>query len=301
MLAGMRVFQKVASTLSLTETGELLGLAPSSVSRQVDALEEQLGVKLLTRTTRKLSLTEAGAAYKAQVDRLLAELDAVNENIAAFGNEPQGRLKVSSPRVFGKRLLTPLIPDFLKAYPKVTLELSLTDDYVDLVETDTDVVIRIGALGDSSLVSRALGRYRRVLVCTPAYLHGREQPKYPADLERHNCMRYRRSGERVVWQFVRPDTEETIEHAPHGDLAANDVEVLLGAAESGLGIAMLPYWLVRDRIAAGELVQLLADYPIASTLQAAGINFVYSLNRRQSRKVHAFMDHISNRVGHLLT
>jgi len=275
ILAAMRVFQKVASTLSLTEAGGLLGLAPSSVSRQIDALEERLGVKLLTRTTRRLSLTEAGAAYKAQVDNLLAELDAVNENIAAFGNEPRGRLKVS-------------------------LELSLTDDYVDLVETDTDVVIRIGALGDSSLVSRALGRYRRVLVCTPSYLEGCEAPKYPADLERHNCVRYRRSGERVVWQFVRPDTEETIEHAPQGDLVANDVEVLLGAAESGLGIAMLPYWLVREPLEAGALVQLLPDYPIASTLQAAGIHFVYSPNRRQSRKVHAFMDHVSNRVGHLL-
>jgi DNA-binding transcriptional LysR family regulator len=301
MLAAMRVFQKVASTLSLTETGELLGLAPSSVSRQVDALEEQLGAKLLTRTTRRLSLTEAGSAYKAQLDNLLAELDAVNESIAAFGNEPRGKLKVSSPRVFGKRLLTPLLPDFLKAYPKVTLELSLTDDYVDLVETDTDVVIRIGALGDSSLVSRALGRYRRVLVCTPSYLQGREAPKHPADLERHNCMRYRRSGERIVWQFARPDTEEPVEQPPQGDLVANDVEVLLSAAESGLGIAMLPYWLVRQQLDAGTLMQLLPDYPVASTLQAAGIHFVYALNRRQSRKVHAFMDHVSSRVGHLLT
>ena len=109
MLGAMRVFQKVATTLSFTEAGDLLGLAPSSVSRQIDALEEHFGVKLLTRTTRRLSLTEAGAACKAQVDNLLAEFEAVNESIAAFGDEPRGRLKVSSPRVFGKRLVAPLV------------------------------------------------------------------------------------------------------------------------------------------------------------------------------------------------
>lgn len=301
MLAAMRVFQKVASTLSFTEAGDLMGLAPSSVSRQVDGLEDELGVKLLNRTTRRLALTEAGAAYKAQVDGLLAELDAVHENIAAFADEPRGRLKVSAPRVFGKRLITPLIPEFLAAHPKVTLELSLTDEYVDLVETDTDVVIRIGALGDSSLVSRPLGRYRRALVCTPGYLCTRQAPISPSDLNGHNCLRYRRSGERVVWTFMRPQGGGTVEHAPQGDLVANDVEVLLAATESGLGIAMLPYWLVRERLESGSLVQLLVEHPFASTMQEAGIHFVYSLNRRQSRKVHAFMDYVSNRVSELLT
>jgi len=300
MLAAMRVFQKVASTLSFTEAGDLLGLAPSSVSRQVDGLEDELGVKLLTRTTRRLGLTEAGEAYKTQVDGLLAELDAVHENIAAFGDELRGRLKVSAPRVFGKRLITPLVPAFLAAHPKVTLELSLTDDYVDLVETDTDVVVRIGELGDSSFVSRPLGRYRRVVVCTPAYLRNRPPPRTPSDLAAHNCLRYRRSGERVTWAFSRPDSEGTVEYLPQGDFVANDVEALLLAVEAGLGIAMLPYWLVRDRIETGALEQLLEDHPLASTLQAAGIHFVYALNRRQSRKVHAFMDHVSSCVSGLL-
>jgi DNA-binding transcriptional LysR family regulator len=163
------------------------------------------------------------------------------------------------------------------------------------------VVIRIGALGDSSLVSRPLGRYRRVAVCAPSYLRGREAPEVPADLARHNCLRYRRSGERVAWHFARPDSGETIEHLPQGDFFANDVEVLLGAAESGLGVALLPYWLVREHLDTGALVQLLRDFPLTSTMQATGIHFVYLLNRRQSRKVHAFMDHVSGRVGHLLT
>lgn len=301
MLAAMRVFQKVASTLSFTEAGDLLGLAPSSVSRQVDGLEEALGVKLLNRTTRRLVLTEAGESYKPQVDGILAELDAMHEGVAAFGDEPRGRLKVSTPRVFGKRLITPLIPEFLAVHPKVAIELSMTDDYVDLAETDTDLVIRIGALGDSSLVSRPLGRYRRILVSAPSYLRARPAPSTPIELAEHNCMRYRRAGERVIWNFVGPDGEGGLVHVPQGNFVANDVEALLLATESGLGIAMLPYWLVRDRLESGALVQVLTDYPFASNAQESGIHFVYAINRRQSRKVHAFMDHVSARVSKLLT
>jgi len=298
MLAAMRVFQKVATTLSFTETGELLGIAASSVSRQVDCLEDYLGVKLLTRTTRRLALTEPGHTYKEQLDTLLAELDAVNENIASFADEPRGRLRVSSPRVFGKRLLTPLVPTFLAAFPKVTLELSLSDDYVDLVETDTDLAIRIGTLGDSSLVSRPLGRYRRLVVCHPDYLRGRTVPLLPAELLGHNCLRYRRSGERVVWTFATTNGEAAIDVLPQGDLVANDIEVLLEGALAGTGIALLPYWLVRDALADGRLVQLLPDYLLTSTLHDAGIHFVYAINRRQSRKVHAFIEHV---IGHTAT
>jgi DNA-binding transcriptional LysR family regulator len=301
LVFAMRTFQRVAATLSFTEAGELLGLAGSSVSRQVDALEEHLGVKLLTRTTRKLALTEAGQAYRESVDALLADIDTAHEAIASFGDEPRGHLKVSAPRVFGKRLLTPLVSGFVQTHPKVTLELSLTDDFVDLVATDTDLGIRIGELGDSSLVSRPLGRYRRVLCCSPPYLFTRKVPRTPQELLEHSCLRYRRTGERTLWSFVGPDGGEALEVAPQGPLLANDVEVLMDAAKAGLGIALLPHWLVRDALSAGELVQVLPDYPASSTLQAAGMHFVYTINRRQSRKVHAFMDHVLQHVGPLLT
>ncbi|CAJ0707957.1 LysR family transcriptional regulator [Ralstonia mannitolilytica] len=300
MLGAMRLFQKVASTLSFTEAGDLVGLAPSSVSRQIDFLEQHLGVKLLTRTTRRLSLTEAGAAYKAHLDRLLSEIDSVNENISAFSDEPRGRLKVSSPRVFGRKLLAPLLTGFLKTYPQVTLDLTLTDDYVDLIETDTDVVIRIGELGDSSLISRPLGRYRRILVCAPSYLEGRAIPQTPGDLDLHNCLRYRRSGERVVWHFRHRESEGETEYFPDGDLVSNDMDVLLSATQSGIGISLLPFWLVRDQIKEGTLIQIMEDYPLASALQPVGIHFVYLLNRRQSRKVHAFMDFIGRMIGPIL-
>jgi DNA-binding transcriptional LysR family regulator len=301
MLFAMRVFQRVAATQSFTETGERMGLATSSVARHVDALEQSLGVKLLTRSTRKLSMTEAGRRYKGRVDGLLAELDALHEEIAEDSDALRGRLKVSTPRVFGKRLIAPLVPAFLTAHPKMTVELVLTDDYVDLVDTDTDLAIRIGALGDSSLVSRPLGRYRRVVCCHPSYLEGREAPRVPADLANHRCLRYRRAGERVVWRFGGVNGGGEIEHVePRGDFVANDVEVLLTAVSAGAGIAVLPHWLVHDAFARGDLVQLLADHPIASSLEAAGIHFVYALNRRNSRKLHAFMAFVSARTEALL-
>lgn len=300
LLAAMRIFQRVANTLSFTEAGELLGLAPSSVSRQVDALEKHLGVRLLTRTTRRMSLTEPGEVYKTQLDGLLADIDAVHEGLSGFAQKPRGRLKVSSPPVLGKRLLSPHLPAFLRAYPEVTLELSLSDGFVDLVDTDTDLAIRLGALGDSSLVSRPLGRDRRVICCHPDYLAGAEPPARPSELASHNCLRYRRSGERTVWRFGRPGGEGTVEFMPEGDLVANDIEVLYAAALAGCGIALLPYWLVSADLQRGELLALLPDYPLASTLQATGIHFVYALNRRQSLKVHAFMDHVIGTVGPLL-
>ncbi|VVE88619.1 LysR family transcriptional regulator [Pandoraea bronchicola] len=300
MLSAMRIFQRVASTLSFTDAGDSLGLSASSVSRQMDALENQLGVKLLTRTTRKLSLTEAGATYKENLDTILAELDGIHESISSFSDEAQGRLKVSSPRMFGKRLVTPLIHDFLRAHPKVTLELAITDDYVDLVETDTDIVIRIGELGDSSLVSRPLGRYRRVLCCHPSYLVDREAPRVPADLAHFNCLRYRKSGERVIWKFSCPGTDVVAEITPQGNLIANDVEAIYAAALDGTGIGLLPYWLAREALLKGDLIELMPDHPLQSSLQATGIHFVYNVNRRQSRKVHAFMDFIIPRIAPLL-
>ena len=298
MLAAMRIFQKVAATLSFTDAGDLLGLAPSSVSRQIDLLEAHLGVRLLTRSTRKLALTEAGESYSERLDDLLADVDAVHTSIAAYGSEPQGRLRISSPRVFGRRVLAPLLPGFLRAYPRIQVELSLTDDYVHLIETDTDLAVRIGALQDSGLISRSLGRYRRVLCCHPSYLERRAAPQTPGDLAQHNCLRYRRAGERVVWQFSGQDGSSSVE--PRGDLIANDIEVLYDATLSGLGIGLLPLWLVRDNIERGELVQLLSACQPKSNQQGAGIHFVYTLNRRQSRKIHVFMDHVMMHMGKLM-
>lgn len=300
MLAAMRVFQKVAAALSFTEAGDLLGLSPSSVSRHIDSLEAYLGVKLLTRTTRRLALTEIGMSYKSRVDVLLADLDEMNESVAASSDELQGKLKVSSPRVFGRRVLTPLVPDFLKVCPKVTLELSMTDDYVDLIETDTDVAIRIGMLEDSSLLTRPLGQYRRVLVCHRDYLTGRAPLQHPTDLAHFNCLRYRRQGERVVWRFSGQDGGATVEVTPTGDFLSNEVEALLTATLAGAGISVLPYWLVRDSLDAGSLIQLLPDFPLIGSLHATGIHFVYPLSRRQSKKVQSFVQHVIDHTRSLL-
>jgi DNA-binding transcriptional LysR family regulator len=296
MLSAIRVFQKVAITLSFTETANLLGLTPSSVSRQIDALQERLGVRLLSRSTRKITLTHEGEQYKQQMDEILAEFDAVNESVATRGDSVRGTLKVSAPRVLGRKLISPLVTQFLGIHPGLKLELSLTDHYVDLVETNTDVAIRIGALRESSLISLPLGNYRRILAAAPVYLQNKPLPETPGDLIMHNCLGYRQSGERVLWRFQTKDTAAPLAHLPQGDLLTNDMEILLHATLAGAGIAILPHWLAREHLESGALTALLPAYPVLNSTQMSGIHFVYLLNRRQSRKVHAFMDFIIEQI-----
>jgi DNA-binding transcriptional LysR family regulator len=290
-LTAMRVFQKVASTLSFTAAGDLLGLVPSSVSRHIDSLEQELGVKLLSRSTRKLSLTEAGLLYQNQLEGLLAELDALHECIAGYGGAPRGRLRVSSPRVFGKRVLMPHMRAFMARYPELQVELSITDQYIDLIESDTDLAIRIGALGDSGLICRALGAYQRVLCASPDYLAQRGSPASPSELAEHACLLYRQAGERVAWNFHGDESQQVEAIEPPATFYSNDSEALWLAALDGMGIALLPGWLVKDDLAAGRLCQVLPGFSHATNLRRNGIHLVYPYNRRQSAKVHAFIDY----------
>lgn len=288
-LAAMRVFQKVAATLSFTQTGERLGLAPSSISRHIDLLEQQLGVKLLSRSTRKLTLTEAGRLYQRELELLLGELDGLHEQIAGYGAAPRGRLRISSPRMFGKRLLMPHLGGFMHRYPELQVELSIADEYVDLIASDTDLAIRVGTLGNSTLISRSLGAYRRVLCAHPNYLAARGTPERPEQLAEHACLLYRQAGERVAWEFS--PVGRAVPVFPTASFYSNDTEVLWQAAQQGLGIAQLPYWLVKQELEQGSLCQVLPDWPMRANLERHAIHLVYPFNRKQSAKVQAFIDY----------
>lgn len=287
----MRVFQKVAATLSFTEAGHWLGLAPSSVSRQIDGLEQQLGAKLLSRNTRKLALTEAGALYLQQVNAILQHVQSAQEAVSAYHQTPQGPLKLSAPPTLGHKVVTPMLMEFLERYPLVQAELSVSNEYVDLQDTDTDIAIRVGHSGESTLISRKLGLYRRVLCCSPAYLARRPPLQRPEHLTEHNCLTYRYVGGKANWEFADPKADRTIQIVPFGTLASNDSEVLHLACLSGVGVARLPYWLVRDDLEAGRLLSLLDDFPMIN-VQAADtyVHLVYLPSRRASAKVQAFVE-----------
>jgi len=292
-LSGMRLFNRVVEDGSFSAAGRKLGLAPSSVSRQVSALEKGLGARLLNRTTRKVSLTEAGALYFERTRRILTEIDETNDAVGAMQTAPRGTLKLNVPVVFGRRYIVPNMLEFLAMYPELSVELNVTDHYVDLIEEGADLAIRIGGSTQLSFVARKLATMHRVLCASPSYLQVHGEPKHPEDLTVHNCLRYRHRPGEVVWRFA--DDKGSYEIQVEGNFAANNAGSIASAAISGMGIALLPVWLVGREIHDGQLQAVLPGY-IAEIADFANEVFaVYPHARYLSAKVRAYIDFIAEK------
>ena len=244
------------SSGSFSEVGRRLGMAPSSVSRQVAALEDSVGAQLIHRTTRKLGLTEAGRLYFERVSRILAELDEASAAVSHLEGSPRGVLHINGPAAFGVRHIAPALPDFLDRFPEVRIELTLTDNFVDLLEVGADIAVRVGELEDSSLIARRLAPNRRILCASPGYLARAGMPECPEDLGAHNCLIYTRHHGNVNWNLGGPDGVAEVRVG--GNLRTNNTEAVHAAALGGLGIALLPSWLVGQEVQAGRLVAVLA-------------------------------------------
>lgn len=291
-LANMEAFVRVAETKSFSEAARRLRSSKSLISRQVAALEEELGVRLFHRTTRSLSLTDEGRGYHTQVTRILSEIEEANMSVSQSQAAPRGRLRVSAPMSFGILHLAPAIRDFLTRYPEVELDLSLNDRYVDVVDEGFDLAIRIGRLTDSSLVARKLARHRMILCASPDYLKQHNAPKDPDDLKRHQCLCYSTNSLAPEWLFVTKDGKPW-PVAIAGRLHANNGDVLRTAALQGLGIIYLPSFIVGADVQASALVSLLPEFvPTDSAIHA-----VYPHTRHLSPKVRAFIDFLAERYG----
>ncbi|WP_096704538.1 LysR family transcriptional regulator [Magnetospirillum sp. 15-1] len=280
-------FVRVAETGSFSEAARRLNLSKSMISRQVSALEADLGVRLLHRTTRSLSPTEAGRAYLERCQRILADLDEANLLVSHLQAVPRGRLRVSAPLSFGIGHLSSCLPGFLERYPEIELEMGFTDRHVDLVEEGWDLAVRIGRLADSSLIVRRLAPVRRLAAASPAYLARRGTPVRPEDLAGHDCLTH---GGRVhsEWRFTGDDGKP-LQVEVRGRFDADNGDVLRDMALAGLGIVLLPSFFLGDDIRAGKLVPLLEKYvPLDSSLNA-----VYPHGRHLSPKVRAFVDHLA--------
>ncbi len=286
----LQAFVRVAETGSFSEAARRLGLSKSMVSRQVSALEAELGVRLLHRTTRSLSPTEAGRAYLERCQRILADLDEANLLVSRLQAVPRGRLRVSAPLSFGIGHLSAALPGFLERYPEIELEMNMTDRHVDLVEEGWDLAVRIGRLADSSLIVRRLAPIRGVAVAAPAYLERRGTPLVPPDLERHDCLIH--SARTSEWRFVSPEGLAS-QVAVHGRFLADNGDVLRVMALAGLGIVQLPSFFVGDDIRAGRLVPVLEGF----IPQEASLNAVYPHGRHLSPKVRAFVDYLAEKFG----
>jgi DNA-binding transcriptional LysR family regulator len=286
--AAMGAFAKVVELGSFARAAERLGMSTSACSRQVADLEAHLDTRLLHRTTRRLSLTEAGRAFHERALQLLADLEEA-EALAHAGREhPRGTLRVTCAVNFGLRHLSPRIAPFLARHPDVRLDISLSDRMVDIVEEGFDLALRIGESRSTSVIARRLADTRLVVCAAPGYLARYGTPATPAQLAEHNCLLYEYLGNRNEWRFT--DGAGAV-HAVRvaGNVQTNNGDMLAAAAAQGLGICCEPDFIVAAELAAGRLVPILPGY----TPPVTSIHAVYPSRRHLSAKVRAFVDFLA--------
>jgi DNA-binding transcriptional LysR family regulator len=289
-LVAMEAFVRAADGRSFSQAARQMRLSKSVVSRQIAALEAALGARLLQRTTRTLTLTEAGRLYLERARRVLAEVEDAERSVGQLSDAPRGQLRVSAPMSFGFLHLAAAIPAFLARHPDVTVDMSLTDRFVDLVEEGFDVAVRIGRLRDSSLVARRLAPSRLVVCGSPGYLARRGVPRVPADLAGHECLH--NTNIEGQWAFALPDGGVQMVDVS-GRLSANNGDALQAAAREGAGLVYLPSFIVGEDLQAGRLVSVLDGF----TTVGATVNAVYPHARHLSPKVRVFVDFLAERFG----
>lgn len=288
----IEAFLRTVEGGSFAAAAKTLRQTPSAVSRSVARLEGRLGVRLLTRTTRSLSVTPEGERFRLQAQKLLLDLDELERSFTADKSEPRGRLRVSASTPFGIHQLLPALPEFLQRYPKITVDLSLSDAVVDLVGERTDVAIRHGPLRDSSLRARKLGSSRWIVAAAPEYLQRHGMPQTPADLEQHNCLNfnYRRSVE--GWTFLAGARGKQYHVA--GNFLGNSGEALRLMCLGGAGVARLADFVIGADVRAGRLVPLLQNYIKADS---EDVHALYIGHTRLAARVRVFMDFLVERVS----
>lgn len=286
----MRLFVRVAHAGSLSAAGRQVGLSPASVSRHINALEDELGVRLLNRTSRKLSLTEAGELYLRRAERVLAEIEDTKSLVSQLQVRPSGTLRVHARISLGSQHIAPSLPAFLTRYPDLRVDLWLSDGSVDLVEQGVDVAIRVGKQQDSSLIARKLASSPRLVCGSPAYLDRTRPPRRPDDLVVHNCLTYRFDLGPPAWRFLGRNGLKEVRVS--GNLQTNNAEALRTAALAGLGLALLPAWSIDGDLRAGRLRAVLTDYQASPTEFDDGIYAVYQQTRHLSAKVRIFVDYL---------
>ncbi len=289
-VAAMQAFARVVELESFTKASASLNQPKATISSQIQALESKLGVKLLNRTTRHVSVTPDGAAYYERVVRILSEIEETEAAVSHTRVALRGRLRVDVPTTIGELVLIPVLSEFLERYPDVDLELGCSDRAVDLLQEGIDCVIRGKAITDESLVARRLCDLRIITVASPEYLRRRGKPGSPADLAHHTLIHFfsSLSGRRYAFTFTKDGN--TVEVPLQHHLAINDGGAMVKAAEAGIGIVQLPAFMVQAAIASGTLEVVLAEY----LLETSSIYVAYPQNRHLSTKVRAFVDWVTD-------
>ncbi|MDQ0839355.1 LysR family transcriptional regulator [Sphingomonas faeni] len=289
--AALRAFVAVVERGAFARAARDVGQAPSSLTRQVDALEDQLGAPLLNRSTRRLSLTDAGEIYYEQALRILEELAEADRSVGDRAGPLRGVLRASLPVAFAQLHIAPLIPGFLKCHPAVELEISLSDAPVDLVEDRMDLAIRIGPVAAPSVIVRKIAENVRRLCASPDYIASAGAPASPEELAGHACLGFLHGTKDRAWHFAQGGTRKAVPVT--GPLRANSSLLLREAAIAGTGIALLPDWLIDRDLASGALTRLLPGWDVAPRRTSGAIHAVYLPSRRASRPVRSFVDYLA--------
>jgi DNA-binding transcriptional LysR family regulator len=291
-LEAWAVFAKVAETGSFARAAAELSLSKATVSKAVSRLETRIGVSLLNRTSRHVSLTDSGRAAAASAARMLAEAEAAEAEALAQGATPRGLVRLAAPMSFGITHVAPVLPELLRAYPQIAIELHLSDEIIDLVGGGYDLALRIAALADSTLRTRRLCQVRRVLVGAPSYFERRGRPVHPRELADHDCLGYAYLPTPDRWRFIHTSGEEAIV-APAGPLRANNADALRPALLDGLGVAVQPEFMLWEDLAAQRLERVMPDW----SLPPIALNLVSPPGRLRPARVAAVIDFLMRRLS----
>ncbi|KQT41365.1 MULTISPECIES: LysR family transcriptional regulator [unclassified Methylophilus] len=285
----MLAFTRVVELESFTKAAMSLNLPKTTVSAQVLALEKRLRVKLLHRTTRRISVTTDGAAYYERAIRLLNELEETEAALHQATSNPKGRLRVDVPTPLGRLVIIPALQDFLKRYPEIQLEIGCDDRPIDLLEEGVDCVIRVGHPLDSTLVARRVGTMQFLLVASPEYLQTYGRPTHHDDLQRHQAVHFFSSKTGKVRNFILEHAGEEQEVPTNRKLAINNGDAIVAAALAGIGVCQVPTFMVQGYLNEGKLERVLGDYPTGSL----PLNALYPQNRHLSTKVRTFIEWVA--------
>jgi len=289
-LAAMSTFVRVVEFGSLSGAARAIPSSLTSVSRQIAALEERYGTQLLLRTTRRLSLTDDGRLFYDRAKSILSELTEIELSLSSRHNKPAGRLRVSAPTLMGRLLIAPLLAEFLRRHPAVSVDLLLVDRAVDMIEEDIHVALRVGRLPDSRSIARKLGELTMIVCAAPSYLERRGIPQTPADLSGHDCLVFSDTPGAGTWSFKAHDKRD-YKIALSGRLWINSLEALVAAATDGVGIVRVPSWQVTTELATGRLQRILTSYERTAT----PIHLLFPPSRLGSPKTRIFVDYLVQR------
>lgn len=288
---GIAAFEAVGRRLSFNEAAKELGISSSAASRRITQLEERLGSRLLQRTTRNVMLTEAGEIYLNRCRLLIEQAQEMDTLVAGLQSEPQGMLRVSLPNLFGQKRIAPRLPDFMRRYPKVQLQVLLSDSYIDMVAQRIDAAVRIGDLEDADYVARRLAPNKRLLCAAPAYLEKAGTPMTPDELASHTCLLFNHSIDGQNWRLECGGKTHVVQI--QSMLSTDNAEVLRQAVLAGQGIALLADFVVEEDLAAGRLVPVLGHWQAAES----SVHIVYPSARYLPLKTRAFVDFMAEVLG----